>query len=207
MAQNSHGEIYLYGQYSLVLQCGQFNRNLCNGGTGLYAAKLTADDGASIYMMDLGLDYGSSAAGIALDTSGDAYLAGTSSSPQFSALAGVPSLGADFVLRLDSTGAKAHRLFRIPKGVVMSAPIFEADGRLMLPGAHGALLHLPPGYAFDSVALVAFANSASYDLNTGLYPGALVSLFGFNLPAAGGGAPGWTAARTPPPDYLQAMQF
>ena len=57
----------------------------------------------------------------------------------------------------------------------------------MLPGAHGSLLHLPPSYAFDTPAIVAFGNSASYEVNTGLYPGALVSLFGFNLPVSAHG--------------------
>jgi uncharacterized protein (TIGR03437 family) len=34
---------------------------------------------------------------------------------------------------------------------------------------------------------VAFGNSASYEVNTGLYPGALVSLFGFGLPVSAQG--------------------
>jgi uncharacterized protein (TIGR03437 family) len=54
-------------------------------------------------------------------------------------------------------------------------------------GNYGALLHLPPAYAFDTPAIVAFANSASWQINTGLYPGALVSLLGFNLPATAQG--------------------
>jgi uncharacterized protein (TIGR03437 family) len=51
----------------------------------------------------------------------------------------------------------------------------------MLLSTHGSLPHLPPTYAFDTQEIVAFGNSASYDLGTGLYAGALVSLFGFNL--------------------------
>jgi uncharacterized protein (TIGR03437 family) len=143
---------------------------------------LSANGSTWLYTTDLGLAPDAGAAGIALDSSGDAYLAGTSSSPQFPALAGVPALGADFVLRLDAAGTKPQKLFRFPTGVVTAPPAFESDGRLMLPGVHGSLLHLPASYAFDTPAIVAFGNSASYELNTGLYPGALVSLFGFGLP-------------------------
>ncbi len=99
-------------------------------------------------------------------------------------LAGVPALGADFVLRLDPSGRTALRVFRFPTGVVVAPPAFEADGRLLLFGAHGALLHLPPDYAFDTPAIVGFSNAASFELNTGLFNGALLTLFGFKLQGA-----------------------
>jgi uncharacterized protein (TIGR03437 family) len=40
---------------------------------------------------------------------------------------------------------------------------------------------LPPNYAFTTPAIVAFANAASFALNTGLAAGELVSIFGFDL--------------------------
>jgi uncharacterized protein (TIGR03437 family) len=182
MAVDSAGSVNLFGVYALLVPNDPgLQPAFITGATGLFASKLSSDGTTWAYTTDLGLAPDARAAGIALDSSGNAYVAGTSSSPQFPALAGVPAPGADFVLRLDSSGAKAQRLFRFPTGVVTAAPVFEADGRLMLPGAHGALLHLPPAYAFDTPAIVAFANSASFELNTGLYNGALVSLFGFNL--------------------------
>ncbi len=188
MAQDSGGEVNLLGEYAtLVENPTGIPYRYSAGAPGLFAAKLSSDGSTWIYTTDLGLSPDARAAGIALDSSGNAYLAGTSSSPQFPALAGVPALGADFVLRLDSSGAKVQKLFRFPGGVVTAPPAFEADGRLMLPGARGALLHLPPSYAFDTPAIVAFGNSASYELNTGLFSGALVSLFGFDLPPSGQG--------------------
>jgi uncharacterized protein (TIGR03437 family) len=188
MAQDSAGNVNLFGAYvTLIENPGGIPSAYSAGPRGLYAAKLGADGSTWLYVTDLGLSPDASAAGIALDSSGNAYLAGTSSSPQFPALNGVPALGADFVLRLDSAGAKPQKLFRFPTGVVTGPPVFDAGGQLLLLGNYGALLHLPPAYAFDTPAIVAFANSASYQINTGLYPGALVSLFGFNLPATAQG--------------------
>jgi uncharacterized protein (TIGR03437 family) len=185
MAQDSGGNVNLFGRYVTLVSAPPGMPYQYSAGTpGLYAAKLSSNGSTWLYTTDLGPAPDAGAAGIALDPSGNAYLAGTSSSPQFPALAGVPALGADFVLRLDSSGTKPQKLFRFPKGVVTAPPAFEADGRLMLPGAYGSLLHLPPGYAFDTPAIVAFGNSASYEVNTGLYPGALVSLFGFGLPVS-----------------------
>jgi len=185
MAQNSGGNVNLFGRYvTLVASPPGMPYQYSAGTPGLYVAKLSANGSTWLYTTDLGLAPDADAAGIALDSSGNAYLAGTSSSPQFPALAGVPALGADFVLRLDASGTKPQKLFRFPTGVVTAPPALEADGRLMLLGAHGSLLHLPPSYAFDTPAIVAFGNSASYELNTGLYSGALVSLFGFDLPAS-----------------------
>ena len=189
MAQDSGGNVNLFGKYfTLVANPPGIYPAYSAGPAGLYTAKLSANGTDWIYTTDLGLSPDVHAAGIALDSSGNAYLAGTSSSPQFPALAGVPALGADFVLRLDApTGTKPQKLFRFPAGVVMAPPVLDADGRLMLPGVGGSLLHLPTTYAFDTPAIVAFANSASYALNPGLYPGTLLSLFGFALPASGQG--------------------
>uniref|UniRef100_Q01WG6 Uncharacterized protein n=1 Tax=Solibacter usitatus (strain Ellin6076) TaxID=234267 RepID=Q01WG6_SOLUE len=182
MAQDSGGNVNVFGVYStLVANDPGIQPAFLPGATGLFAAKWNS---SWIYSTDLGLAPDAHAAGVALDSAGNAYLAGTSSSAQFPTLAGVPALGADFVLRLDAAGAKALQLFRFPTGVVTGPPVFEADGRLMIPGAHGALLHLPPGYAFDAPAIVAFGNSASYELNTGIYKGSLISIFGFGLGGA-----------------------
>jgi uncharacterized protein (TIGR03437 family) len=208
MAQDSGGEVNLFGRYvTLVENPTGIPYRYIAGDPGLFAAKLSSNGSTWIYTTDLGLAQDAHAAGIALDSSGNAYLAGTSSSPQFPALAGVPALGADFVLRLDSSGAKPQKLFRFPSGVVTAPPAFEADGRLMLPGARGALLHLPPSYAFDTPAIVAFGNSASYELNTGLFSGALVSLFGFGLPPSGQGVQALIGGAPAPLLYSGANQI
>jgi len=179
MAQDSNGNVDLFGEYVTAISSPGLPQQA--GTPGLFAEKLSSDGSTVIYSTDLGQAADAIAAGIALDSSGNAYLAGTSSSAQFPILAGVPILGADFVLALDPSGANPQTLFRFPLGTVSAPPSFHSSGQLLLLGSNGALLSLPPSYAFNTPAIIGFANAASYAMNTGLAGGALVSLFGFDL--------------------------
>ena len=149
MAQDSSGNIDLFGQFAPVsYRPGPQGYTL--GTPELFAEQLRAMDLRSVYSTNLGESADASAAGIMLDSSGNAWLAGTSSSAQFPALDGVPNLGADFVLRLDPAGAKAQTLFRFPRGVITAPPAMDSSGNLLLPGSQGHLLIMPPAYAFDT---------------------------------------------------------
>jgi uncharacterized protein (TIGR03437 family) len=181
MAQDASGNVDLLGRYAPVLMHPS-NIQPMLGTPGLLAARLSSDGSTVLYSTDLGQSADANPAGIALDAAGNTYLVGTSSSAQFPTLAGVPDLGADFVLRLDPSGAKPPQdLFRFPLGVVSAPPAFDSGGRLLLLGSTGALLALPPSYAFTTPAIVGVANAASFALNTGLAAGEVVSLFGFDL--------------------------
>jgi uncharacterized protein (TIGR03437 family) len=179
MAQDSNTSVDLFGRYVIPI----VNPGLPPqaGTPGLFAAQLSTDGSTMIYSTDLGQSPDANATGIALDASGNPYLAGSNSSAQFLALPGVPNLGADFVLRLDASGAKLQALFRFPLGAIGAPPAFDSSGRILLLGSTGALVTLPANYAFDTPAIVGYANAASFALNTGLAPGELVSLFGFDL--------------------------
>jgi uncharacterized protein (TIGR03437 family) len=178
MAQDSMGNVDLLGRYvTAILEPGL---PLEAGTPGLFAAKLSSN-GSVAYSTELGQSPDASVTGIVLDASGNAYLAGASSSAQFPTLVGVPYLGADFVLRLDPSGATPQALFRFPLGTVSMPPALDMNGQLLLAGSTGSLLILPPSYAFNTPAIVGFANAASFALNTGMAPGELVSLFGFDL--------------------------
>jgi uncharacterized protein (TIGR03437 family) len=186
MVQDGSGNLDLFGGYTtggLELP-GSSERT---GPSGLFVAQLKPDGSALNYATDLGESADVNAAGLLLDASGNEYLAGSSSSPQFPTLAGVPNLGSDFVLQLGPSGTGVQKLFRFPHGTIATPPAFSGSGSLLLLGAQGALLTLPPSYAFDSPAIVGFANSASYALNPGFYPGALITLYGFDLPASTAG--------------------
>lgn len=179
MAQDSAGNVDLFGGYESL----QPALPVTFGPPGLFAAQLKADGSGLNYSMDLGTAADASAAGMVVDASGVAWLAGTSSSGRFPALAaGYPSLGPNFVLRLDASGAVEQPIFRLPHGTITAAPLVSPAGFLLLLGAHAALVTFSPAYALDAPAVVGFANAASLEANTGLYAGALVTIYGFNLP-------------------------
>lgn len=180
MAQDASGNIDVFGQYATLSQIPASAPEVA--AKGLFAAQLKPNGSGFAYVTDLGQSPDSQAAGIVLDAAGHAYLAGTSSSSQFPTLSGVPNLGPDFVLLLDSSGATPRNLFRFPHGVVTAPPAFDKDGHLLLLGVQGALLTLTLSY--NTPAIVAYANSASQSVNTGVAPGALISLYGWGLPSS-----------------------
>ncbi len=184
LAQQSDGSLDLFGCYVTAILTPGLPAEA--GTPGLFATRLGSDGATVLYAADFGQSPDSSAAGIALDASGNVFLAGTSSSAQFPTLAGVPNLGADFVMELDPSGAKPRALFRFPRGTVSAPPSFDTSSQLLLLGSGGALLTLPPSYAFGTPAIVGFANAASFAWNTGIAPGELISLIGFDLGAAPG---------------------
>lgn len=122
-----------------------------------------------------------SVAGIVLDAAGNAYLAGSSSSPYFPTLAGVPNIGPGFLLRLDSRGRIAQTLLRFPAGVVSAPPSITPNGDIALANGTGWLLTIDPAYDFTSPAIVAAVNSASLSPLMGITPGELITLFGYDL--------------------------
>ncbi|MDQ6679201.1 MAG: SBBP repeat-containing protein [Acidobacteriota bacterium] len=183
LAQDSTGAIDILGQY--------FASATTIGGSGpvdqyqdpgLFAAK-SSPAGTLTYSKDLGKSSDSNIVGVALDASGNAYFAGRSSSPVFPILGGVPQLGADFVLRLSDDGTTPQTLLRFPTGTLSAPPAFQ-NGLLLLPGAGGSLLRVPPANDFTKPAIVGYANAASFRVAAGLFPGALASLFGWGLPSS-----------------------
>ncbi len=175
-APDSAGNMNLFGRYTQLLGVVPYLFQL--GAPGLFSAQLSADGSTLSNVTDFGLSPDSRATGITIDSSGKVYLAGASSSAKFPNAPTDPNLGAEFIFSPSPTPI----LFRFPIGVVTAAPTFDATGNLQILGAQGAFLTLPPTYNFTTPAILGFANSASYAMNTGLYRSTLISLFGYGLP-------------------------
>lgn len=181
MAQDSAGNVDLFGTYTTLLPAIQ----VTFGPPGLFAAQVAADGSRVNYMLDLGTSMDAGAAGMSVDANGNVYLGGTSSSAKFPApAAGIPSVGPGFVLRLDQAGAVKQPVYRLPPGAVVAAQVVSTSQVLLVLGAHGALV------TFSSVddgvsanAVLGFANAASLEANTGIYAGALLTIYGYNLPS------------------------
>jgi uncharacterized protein (TIGR03437 family) len=186
LALDPTGDVDLFGQYVPLLSSYP---TLVLGPPVLFMAQLKPDGSGFNYSKDLGQWADVSASGMLVDKQGNVFLAGTSSSPQFPQTgSGLPNLGSDFVIKIDQSGLPIQPTLRLPHGAITAAPVFSSDGSLMLLGAGGSLLTVPSDYyGLGPPAIVAFANSASYALNTGVFPGALLTLYGFNFPT---GAPG-----------------
>jgi uncharacterized protein (TIGR03437 family) len=188
MAQDSQGNLDLFGEYAPYT--GMMDSFASVGAHSLFVAEFSADGSPLTAAMDLDQLSDAAAHGIALDSAGNEYLTGTSSSA-FPTFPDVPNLGADFVLRLSAASSKAQSLVRLPTGTISGPPVFDGSGNLLLVSAQNAVLQLPAELATTTPGVVGFANAASFAWNLGLYPGALVSLFGFDLaPAAQSAAPG-----------------
>ncbi len=184
LAQDSTGAIDILGQYYASVSAFGGRIGLQNNYTnpGLFAAKLSST-GSAIYATDLGRSPVSPVIGVTADAAGNAYFAGSTTSATFPVLAGVPQLGADFILSLNDDGVTPKTLFRFPAGTLAAPPTF-AGGLLLLPGPHGSLLRIPPAYDFTKPAILGYANAASYQVSTGLYPGTIASIFGYGLPSS-----------------------
>jgi len=179
MGQDANGNVDVFGGYQTLLP------SISPGAPGLFAAQVKADGSALNWSIDLTTAADANAVGMTADRNGNLWLAGTSSSGKFPALAaGVPNLGSDFVLRIDPAGTSPQTLYRLPHRDIIAPPVLDAGGNLLLLGARAAVLTVPPGYAFDSPAIVSFANAASFLAGTGISQGTLATIFGFDLPAS-----------------------
>lgn len=179
LAPGTSGNIAVFGEFAPLNTTGH---SLTTGTPSLFVAEANSS-GSILYQTDIGgASPDASNAGISLDSEGNMWLSGTDSSPT-GALAGAANAGADFVLELNSSGNPVGPPVRFPRGAVGAGAGVTSQSQVLIPGANGALLTLQSGFSTQIPAIVGFTNAASFTANTGIYQGALVSLFGFGLPA------------------------
>ncbi len=181
LAQDSTGAVTLFGASAPLLNA--LDPRSGNGVATLFLEKLSSG-GAVSARLDLGQASGDARpSGVALDSSGKVWLDGTDSSTA-GALAGGSGAGPDFLLAVDPAATTALSLIRFPRGVVAAGLAIDAQQNKLVPGANSALLTVPAEYRPATPMLVGFANAASFAMNTGAYPGALISLFGVGFHGA-----------------------
>ncbi|MCW5979117.1 MAG: hypothetical protein KIT09_13660 [Bryobacteraceae bacterium] len=178
------GEVHLFGQ-SVPVKASPPGSPLVYGTPVLFTDSVKADGSGFTGRKVLAESEDANAIGISPDKQGNLYLAGTSASSDFPLASGAPNPGTDFILKVDPSGSPVQPVLRLPHGAINAPPAFDSNGRLMLLGMGGALLTVPNDYYGQGApAVVAFANAASFAVNTGICPGALLTLYGFNLPFA-----------------------
>jgi uncharacterized protein (TIGR03437 family) len=180
LAQDSAGGVDLFGAAAPLLD--PLDARGGNGPATLFVEHMSPS-GSVINMVLLGDASGDTQpSGISLDSSGNIWLDGTDSSTD-GALSGGAGAGSDFLLGLEPSFGSLG-LIRFPRGVVAAGLTVNTAGDKLIPGAGSALLTLPAGYSSSTPLLAGFMNSASFAVNTGAYPGALVSLVGVGFHGA-----------------------
>jgi uncharacterized protein (TIGR03437 family) len=181
LTQDPTGAVTLFGASAPLLN--PLDPRSGNGPPNLFVEKLSAD-GTVAGTLNLG-DASSDAqpSGIALDSSGNIWLDGTDSSTA-GALSGGAGAGPDFLLEVDPEAMSALNVIRFFRGVVAAGLAIDPQQEKLIPGANSALLTVPAEYEAITPMLVGFANAASFEMNVGAYPGALISLVGIGFHGA-----------------------
>jgi uncharacterized protein (TIGR03437 family) len=181
LTQDPAGNLTLFGSSAPLLS--PLDARNGNGPPTLFVEKLRGS-GTVSSMVNVGAaSADAQPSGIALDSGGNIWLDGTDSSTA-GALSGGAGTGADFLLEEDPGAANALTLLRFFRGVVAGGLAIDAGQDKLIPGANSALLTVAAGYTPGMPVLAGFVNSASYAMNTGAYPGALISLVGVGFHGA-----------------------
>jgi uncharacterized protein (TIGR03437 family) len=120
-------------------------------------------------------------AGVTLDSAGNAWITGNTTSANFPGLSNVPSIGLDFVLELNSDASALQQIFSFLPGTATQTPVFDSNGNLVLLASAGNLVRLNPSNALTAPAVFAITNSAIPHAVANVASGELITLYGVGL--------------------------
>jgi len=141
-----------------------------------FVAKLGADGSSLVWATYLGGAFEDAAQKVALDSSGNVWLAGTTSSPDFPHANGW-SQGSDFVAQLNASGTALLYSARFPAYSVAQALALDPSGLVHLAGKAGVISALAPSQPF-SARIFGMTNLAG-GLPAGLVaPGEVIAIVG-----------------------------
>jgi uncharacterized protein (TIGR03437 family) len=181
LAQDSTGAVTLFGASAPLDE--PIDARSGNGPGTLFIEKLSSG-GTVTATLNLGsASADAQPSGIALDASGNIWVDGTDSSTA-GALSGGSGVGSDFLLEIDPALTNPLNLIRFFRGIVAAGLAIDSQQDKLIPGPNSALLTIPAQYTASTPMLEGFTNAASYAVNTGAYPGALVSLIGLGFHGA-----------------------
>ncbi len=136
VAVGADGRIYVAGYTSSVDFPSAGTNSPIQGFTDGFVAKLSADGSVLEYVTYLGGSDYDFAYGIGVDSSGNAYVAGTSFSSDFPP--GGPIFGFAFVASLDQAGSAMGYAKRIPGSLTSVAFAVSEEGTAVLAGTTGS---------------------------------------------------------------------
>jgi uncharacterized protein (TIGR03437 family) len=149
--------------------------------TDAFVAKLNLSGTAMVWASFLG-GGGTAGTRIALDASGNVWVAGTSPSPSFPVTSGAAA-GGEFVTEFNAAGSSLQYSTVFPKGAAQSGLAMDANGVLHLAGAGGLVSTFTPGQS-AAARLFGVANaagSATGMLSGRVAPLEVISIYGLHL--------------------------
>lgn len=195
IAADAAGEAYITGNTNdpnFPATPGAFQTTLPGGmaagpitpPSSAFVAKLSPTGSSFLWATFLGgtsFDYANS---IAVDSSGDAWVSGTTESADFPVSTGWPG-GGEFLAELNSSGSALVYGARFPSEIVAGALAFDSGGALHTAGS-GELVSSfsPPSSAFESTAPQIFGMTnatGAGSLSGGVAAAEVISIYGVNL--------------------------
>ena len=153
-----------------------------------FVIKLSPDGTQMLYGTNLGGGTGSRLAGIALDSSGNLWATGCTTSPDFPGLSNVPASGVDFALELNANASALTQINDFLPRTICSyyiaqnrQPVFDSFGRILLLGDTGNLLRWNPDPTATTSAIFGLTNSATPLSMAGGAPGELATFYGVGI--------------------------
>ncbi|HEV2444530.1 MAG TPA: SBBP repeat-containing protein [Candidatus Sulfopaludibacter sp.] len=141
-----------------------------------FVAKLNPTGSGVVWATYLGGEAADGANAIALDASGNVWIAGTTSSSDFPNAQGW-SQGSDFVAELSSDGSKLPYCARYPDGAASQTLAVDGAGAIHIAGPAGLVSTLVPGGS-PLMRVFGVANSAYGNIGGRTAPAELISIYG-----------------------------
>ena len=144
-----------------------------------FAAKLNPSGTAMVWATFLGGTAADQGQSIAVDPSGNVWIAGTTSSADFPVTSGAPQ-GGEFLVEFNASGSALSYGSRFPVGTVATSIALDTNGILHAAGATGLVFTVTPTQT-TAPLLFGIANAAGGALAGRIAPGELISLYGENF--------------------------
>ncbi len=144
-----------------------------------FAAKLNPSGTAMVWATFLGGTAAEQGQSIAVDPSGNVWIAGTTSSADFPVTSGSPQ-GGEFLVEFNATGSALSYGSRFPVNTVAASIALDTNGVLHAAGATGLVSTVTPTQT-SAPLLFGIANAAGGALSGRMAPSELISLYGENF--------------------------
>lgn len=198
IAADDAGNAYISGSTAdpnFPTTAGAYQTTLSNpavppfeGPSDAFVAKLNPTGSGMVWATYLGGTDADAAQTIALDSAGDVWVSGTTSSYVFPVDQTVTLHGSGFVAEFNSTGSDLIYCATFPSGTVATALAVDPTGTVHVAGPSGVVIafpaSVPPGQASGGM-IFGLGNAAGSAAPGRLVPAEVISIYGSNLgPAA-----------------------